>query len=96
LAAGSQLPESVFRLWTTLLTLEVNQENYFPNTVNEKKNALTILEESGQKELELRQNTLKKVENLTVKGTDRPATAEEKEAYLRFLRQRAIVNHHAP
>lgn len=91
LAAGMQLPEQVFQLWTALLTMEVSQENYFPGTSEAKKVALRALTEGVKEHSDKRVHMFKKLHKLTVGEDDlRPASPEEKEAFRRKLRRRHL------
>jgi len=90
-AAGLQIPEKIFRLWTTLYTMEVTHENYAPEAVQEKERALKAFEVRGRDEVVARARSFQRLEALTANDTDmRPLSPEEIETYKRRLRKRHL------
>lgn len=91
LSTALNLPEPMFRLWTTLLNLEITQENYSPETVSEKKKAIEILDQNKSDESNNRVQVFNKLRKLTVDEDDlRPATVEEIELLKRKLRKKHV------
>jgi hypothetical protein len=91
LAAGFNIPEAVFKLLTTMLSLEITQENYLPKTVDSKKMALETLVEREKAATEENVKVFQKLQQLEVSDDDlRPATPEELEEFKRKMRQRHV------
>lgn len=91
LSTTLNLPEATFRLWTTLLNLEITQENYSPETVEEKKKAIEILDQNKSEDKNKNVRVFEKLRKLTVDEDDlRPASPEEIELLKRKLRKRHV------
>jgi hypothetical protein len=90
-AAGLQIPEKIFRLWTTLYAMEVTHENYAPEAVQDKERALKALETRDVEERVARERSFQRLEALTADDADlRPLSAAEVEEFRRKLRRRHI------
>jgi len=88
LSAGLNLNEKLFQLWTTILTMEVFQESYQPEVVQEKEYALKLIQENVTQRGEGQVRVFKKLHKLTVLEDDlKPATPAEYEAFQRRLRK---------
>jgi len=91
IAAGMQLPEPMFQLWTSLFALEVHQESYTPGTVKEKKLALRTLTKHVEQNTKGRIKMFEKLNRLNMTETDmQPITPAEREIFLRKLRARHL------
>lgn len=91
IAAGMQLPEATFRLWTSLFEMEIFQENYSPSTVEAKSAALQTLLSSIDQQQHGRVRMFDKLNKLNMSEEDlRPSTAEERERFKRKLRRRHL------
>lgn len=97
IAAGMKLPNSSFQLWTSLLAMEIYQENYSAATLEAKKVALKTLstapdtKKATQKRMFDRLNELSMTENEL-----RPITPAERERFKRKLRRRFLSNSSKP
>lgn len=93
LAVGTGIPEKLFTAWTTLLSLEINQDNYRPAIVDQKKETLQRLEQKKQQSDLNHVQSMQKLDKLTA-GDDylRPATPEEYAEFRRRLRLRHLKN----
>lgn len=91
IAASMNLPDNVFRLWTTLFSMEVSQENYSPVILEEKQKALEAMQVEDKEEHKNRVRAFSKLSKLTVDDDDlRPAAPSEIEAFRRKLRKRFV------
>lgn len=91
LSAGLSIPEKLFQLWTTIVTMEVFQESYQPAVVKEKEDALKLIQENVTHKHEGQVRMLTKLQKLTAREDDlRPATPEEIEVFRRRLRKRHL------
>lgn len=91
IAAGMQLPESLFQMWTSLFAMEVHHENYSPGTVKEKEFALNTLREHVEQHTKGRVDMFKKLNRLNISEDEmRPVTPAEREIFRRRLRRRHL------
>lgn len=92
-ASGLNLPEKLLQFWTTLLALEIGQENYEPNIIKEKEKALMFLEQAKKDQTKDHTSMFHKLQKLTVHDDKpRPATPEDLERFKRHLRKAALRN----
>lgn len=90
-SAGLNIPDKLFQLWTTILSMEVFQESYQPEVVKEKQYALKLIQENVTQRSEGQVRMFQKLHKLTARDNDmRPATPEELESFKRKLRQRHL------
>ena len=91
ISAGLNIPDKLFQLWTTILTMEVFQESYQPEVVKEKQYALKLIQENVTQRSEGQVRMFQKLHKLTAREDDlRPATPEEVELVKRKLRKRHL------
>jgi hypothetical protein len=91
MASGMLLPERMFKLWTSLFSLEIYQENYTAETIQAKQDALQILEERTKTQTKSRVRMFRKLQRLEVTDEGlRPITPKEIELYKRKLRRRHL------
>ena len=91
LAAGMNLNENIFQLWTELYSLEVFHNTYNPATVSNKNETLKILRDKLSGGVKDQKRMFRKLEHLTVREADmRPATAREREAARQRLRRATL------
>ncbi len=96
-AAGLNLPQEIFQLATSLLSMEVFQESYQPEVVKEKEYALKLIQDNVTQRHEGQVRMFNKLHKLTARESDlRPATADELEAFKRKIRQRYVKNAQQP
>jgi len=92
IAAGMQLPEPLFQLWTSLFAMEVHQENYSPGSVKAKEFALDALKENVEQQTEGRVRMFEKLNRLNMSEADmQPITHAEREIFRRKLRRRHLT-----
>lgn len=97
LAVGTGIPEKLLSSWTTLLSLEINHDNYKPNIVKQKKDAIDWLVLNEQREHINYVQSTQKLDKLTVTGdNDRAATPEELAEYKRQMRRKHLQNKRRP
>jgi tRNA A-37 threonylcarbamoyl transferase component Bud32 len=88
LSAGINLPEKLFQMWTSLLTMEVFQESYQPEVVKEKVQALKLIRENVTQTQEHQVRMFRKLHSITTSQDDlRPASPEQIEEFRRKLRR---------
>ena len=91
MAAGLQLPEKLFSLWTTLYSMEVSHANYSPEVVKDKEMAIKSISKTDTQDAARRASIMKRLEKLTVTDeNNRPVTKEEREEAERRLRRRHL------
>lgn len=91
LSAGLNLNEKLFQLWTSILSMEVFQESYQPEVVQEKAYALKLIQDSTTNRTTTQVRMFQKLNKLTARDEDlRPATPEELEAFKRRLRKQRL------
>ena len=95
IAAGMQMPESLFQLWTSLFAMEVHQENYLPDVAKDKVLALQTLRQNSEQKTKGRIRMFEKLNRLNMSEADMlPITPQERELFLRKLRRRHIKKRH--
>lgn len=88
LSSGINLPEKLFQLWTTMLTMEVFQESYQPEVVKEKEQALKLIQENVTQKHGHQVRMFKKLHSITTSDDDmRVATPAELEEFRRRMRR---------
>lgn len=88
ISAGLNIPEKLFQLWTTLLSLEVFQESYVPEVAKDKENALKLIQDNVTQRHETQVRMFRKLQKLTAREMDmKPATPKELEEFRRRIRQ---------
>lgn len=91
LSVGTGIPEALFTSWTALLALEINHDNYKPNIVKQKKDAIDWLALNAQETERNRVQSLQKLDKLTVSDDiGRAATPEELAEFKRQMRRRHL------
>ncbi len=91
LASSLNLPEKLFQLWTSLLSLEVFQENYTPDAVNSKKATLDRISKVKEERATGNQRMFNRLHKLTAEDADlTPATPEDIERLKRKLRKKRL------
>jgi hypothetical protein len=91
LASSLNLPEKLYQLWTSLLSLEIHQDNYDPMVVKDKESALKVLLDNKKEKEEGNQRMFQRLAKLTADDGDiRPATAEDLERLKRRLRAQRL------
>lgn len=91
LSAGLNLNEKLFQLWTSILSMEVFQESYQPEVVQEKAHALKLMQDGTTNRTTTQVRMFQKLNRLTARDEDlRPATPEELEAFKRRLRKQRL------
>lgn len=91
LSAGLNINEKLFQLWTSILSMEVFQESYQPEVVQEKEHALKLIQDGTTARTTTQVRMFQKLNKLTARDVDmRPATPEELEAFKRRLRKRRL------
>ena len=87
IASSMNLPEKLYQLWTSLLSLEIHQDNYAPTVVKDKELALQILSDTRKQQAQGQQQQMSRLSKLTADDRDmRPATMEDIERVKRRLR----------
>lgn len=91
LSATIQLPEKLFQMWTTMLSMEVFQESYQPEVVKEKETALKLIQENVTQRSETQKRMFRKLQKLTAtEDSMRPATEAEVEEFRRKIRRQYL------
>jgi len=97
LAVGTGIPEKLFNSWTTLLSLEINHDNYKPSIVKQKKDAIDWLALNKQQAESNHVQSVAKLDKLTVTGDEeRVATEQELADFKRQMRRRHLQDKRRP